>query len=423
MRTDLESTPTTIDTQRPYPGEIWQIQGADTLVMIVHEPIDPSAAPTAVRVMLVSQTIAFLSDIDIWVPQPQSGDSGGLLALTWQVFDMDQADLAQPIGIRLPRAIYDCLLDIGDRHHNLHHPIVDPADFGLIGGTAGSHQTAPIQTFHAQQSAIAQRLTQAFQQAEHEFYAMQAMMQLLDAAAQQVTDLTPSRPSIPSTSSINLSQWLERHISQPVVAGWEQLLESARMPQLIPALRSNPATPNAATIDQWLIQLSASQPAAQRRQAAILLGDRLPANAAQRGRAIAALIELLQTTADDETLWAAVEALWKIDPGNPAAGVRRVKLVDLGMQVAGEPVALAVAIVPQGATMAVLLQVYPSDQAAYLPENLQLILLDESAQVLRQISARSADIYIQLKLSGSPGERFSVRVALGDVGLTEDFVM
>jgi Protein of unknown function (DUF1822) len=387
MRTDVEPNPTTIGIPRPQPGEIWQVQGADTLLMIVHVPIAQSTAPAAVAVMLVSRAVEFVSDIDILVPRPQSGDSGGLLALTWQVFDMGQADLAQPIGVRLSRVIYDCLLDIGDRHHGLSSAIVDPAAYGLVGGSPGSHQSAAIQIFHAAQSAIGQSLTQAFQQAKHEFYAEQAMAQLLDAAAQQTIDRTVSR----SPSAIELSQWLERRINQPIVAGWERLWAMPLMPQMVPALRSQPTPP-----------------------------DDL---AAARSSAIAELIARLQTTTDDETLWAAVESLWKLDPGNPAAGVRRVKLVDLGMQVAGEPVALAVAIVPRGESMAVLLQVYPTGNAAYLPENLQLILLDETGEVLRQIEARPADIYIQLKLSGAIGERFSVRVALGESGLTEHFTM
>jgi Protein of unknown function (DUF1822) len=357
-------------------------------VMIVHAPIAPSTLPpAAVAVMLVSRAVEFLSDIDILVPPPQSGDSGGLLALTWQVFDMGQADLAQPTGVRLSRVIYDGLMDIGDRHHGRSAAIVDPAVYGLVGGAVGSHQSAAIQTFHAAQSAIGQSLTQAFQQAKHAFYAEQAMAQLLAAAAQQTIDLTGSR----SPSPIALSQWLERHINQPIVAGWERLWAMPPMPPMVPALRSQPTPPD--------------QPAAP------------PA------RAIANLIHQLQTTTDDETLWAAVESLWKLDPGNPAAGVRRVKLVDLGMQVAGAPVALAVAIVPRGESIAVLLQVYPTGNAAYLPENLQLILLDQRGEVLRQIEARPADIYIQLKLSGVIGERFSVRVALGESGLTEHFTM
>ncbi len=385
MRTDLEPNSTTSSTQRPQPGEIWQVQNADTLVMIVHTPIGSSAAPAAVRVMLLSRAMEFCSDIDIGVPQPQSGDA--LLALTWQVFDMGQANLARPIGVRLSRAIYDCLLDIGDRHHGLNATIVNPADFGLLGDAVGSHQSAASQTFHAQQSAIAQRLMQAFQQAKHEFYAEQAMTQLLAAAAQQTIDLTGLR----SSRAIDLRQWLEHQINQPIVAGWERLWAMPLLPQMVPALRSQPTPPD--------------DPAAP------------------CASTIANLIHQLQTTTDDETLWAAVESLWKLDPGNPAAGVRRVKLVDLGMQVAGEAVALAVAIVPRGESMAVLLQVYPMGNAAYLPENLQLILLDERGEVLRQIEARPADIYIQLKLSGAIGEQFSVRVALGASGLTEHFTM
>ncbi|NET55604.1 MAG: DUF1822 family protein [Symploca sp. SIO2E6] len=33
------------------------------------------------------------------------------------------------------------------------------------------------------------------------------------------------------------------------------------------------------------------------------------------------------------------------------------------------------------------------------------------------------DVYIQLKLNGKPGEQFSVRVALGEASIMEDFVI
>ncbi|NER96200.1 MAG: DUF1822 family protein, partial [Symploca sp. SIO1B1] len=41
----------------------------------------------------------------------------------------------------------------------------------------------------------------------------------------------------------------------------------------------------------------------------------------------------------------------------------------------------------------------------------------------REVTARQADIYIQLKLNGQPGEQFSVSVALGEGSITEDFVI
>ncbi|MFL9449596.1 DUF1822 family protein [Tolypothrix bouteillei VB521301_2] len=138
--------------------------------------------------------------------------------------------------------------------------------------------------------------------------------------------------------------------------------------------------------------------------------------------AIQALINLIQTTQDDETLWLAVESLWQIAPGNPAAGVRRVQLIDLGMQVAGQTVALAVAIIQKlNQQFGVLLQVYPTHDEPYLPANLKLILLDDSGQVLHEVLARESDSYIQLKLNGQQGEQFNVRVAIGEASVTEYF--
>jgi hypothetical protein len=40
-----------------------------------------------------------------------------------------------------------------------------------------------------------------------------------------------------------------------------------------------------------------------------------------------------------------------------------------------------------------------------------------------EAQARSADNYIQLQFSGMPGEHFSVKVALGDASIIEDFVI
>jgi hypothetical protein len=407
MSTHLEPIPAAIPTiTAPQPGTIWQIRGDDRrtpIVMIVRVPIDPQAdgAPIAVHVMLLSQAVAFQSDIDILVPGLAAGDQD-LLALTWQVFAVDRADLIQPTGIRWSRAIYDCLLDIGDRHHGLTTTNVNPADYGLVSGPPGSHQQPTIQAFHAEQQAIAQALTQNFEQANHQFCAIQATEKLLEAAIAETIDLAEcqtlnqtvdqSRPS----PWINLSQWCAT-ASASAIDGWDRLLVAMIPPQLVPALRSQPR------------HADSSQPNST--------------NPQSNTAAIATLVDRLQTTTDDETLWATVESLWQLDPGNPAAGVRRVKVMDFGMQVAGEAVALAVAIVPQATEMAVLLQVYPSGSGAYLPEDLQLILLDEAGQVLRAIAARPADIFIQLKLSGTPGERFSVRVALGESGLTENFVM
>ena len=105
-------------------------------------------------------------------------------------------------------------------------------------------------------------------------------------------------------------------------------------------------------------------------------------------------------------------------------GISRAKLIDFGMQVAGYPVALVVKIQPESERKThILLQVHPTGGQMYLPPLLQLTVLDESGSIFLEVQARSADNYIQLKCSGSPGEPFSVKVALGNASVIEDFVI
>lgn len=138
-------------------------------------------------------------------------------------------------------------------------------------------------------------------------------------------------------------------------------------------------------------------------------------------KAILTLINLLETTQDDETLWTIVESLWQMAPGVASAGVRRVKLIDLGMQVAGRTIALAVAILKKSnQQFGVLLRVYPTHDELYVPVKLKLILLD-NGEILHEVIARIADNYIQLKLSGNKGETFSVKIMLEEGSITEHF--
>lgn len=140
------------------------------------------------------------------------------------------------------------------------------------------------------------------------------------------------------------------------------------------------------------------------------------------GEAIAALIHLIRTTDDEETRWTAAESLWTINPNHPASGIRKV--ADLGMQIGGYAVALMVALLPKAdGKVAILLRVYPLRGQTYLPPGLQLVVLDEDGDIFLDNDARDTDNYIQLKFGGSPGERFSVKVAVGDVAITQDFTI
>ena len=139
-----------------------------------------------------------------------------------------------------------------------------------------------------------------------------------------------------------------------------------------------------------------------------------------------------------ENGWLTMEALFEAQNANPALGVRnephskannltsavkRGKLIDLGIQLAGKKVALIVTCQPADEEMEIRLQVYPAERFAILPPNLQLIVLDETGATIPdlQAQARSADECIQLEFTGKVGERFSVAIALEDVRIAEDF--
>lgn len=104
--------------------------------------------------------------------------------------------------------------------------------------------------------------------------------------------------------------------------------------------------------------------------------------------------------------------------------VRRGKLIDLGMQLAGHSIALIVEIKPQEVDLThICLQVYPTANQTYLPPHLKLSVFDDTGSLLLEATSRSKDNYIQLQLNGEPGEFFSAEISLGEASITEQFVI
>jgi hypothetical protein len=85
---------------------------------------------------------------------------------------------------------------------------------------------------------------------------------------------------------------------------------------------------------------------------------------------------------------------------------------------------LIVEIYPQAQQQTgVRLQLHPARGENYLPPGVKLIVLEQSGAIFLEAQARSADNYIQLQFRGEPAERFSVKVALNDANVTENFVI
>lgn len=103
--------------------------------------------------------------------------------------------------------------------------------------------------------------------------------------------------------------------------------------------------------------------------------------------------------------------------------VKRAKLINLGLQLESQSVALLVAIAPEAERkVGILVQVHPVGGETYLPPNLTLSLLSETGDILQDVQSRSQDNYIQLKrFRGTPGESFNIQIAFGDATMTETF--
>ncbi len=128
-----------------------------------------------------------------------------------------------------------------------------------------------------------------------------------------------------------------------------------------------------------------------------------------------------------EAGWQAMASLIETEPAELAFSfrgaleVKGCKLIGLGTL--SQSVALIVAIEESEQEINISVEVQPSKGQTYLPANLQLMVLNEDGEAVIDAHARNDNKNIQLEFGGEPGDRFSVKVALGDVSVTENFVI
>jgi hypothetical protein len=72
--------------------------------------------------------------------------------------------------------------------------------------------------------------------------------------------------------------------------------------------------------------------------------------------------------------------------------------------------------------MDISVEVYPTGGYTRLPEDLKLMVLDEAGKSVMQADARCSE-GLEFQFSGEPGEQFSVKVVLGEVSVTEEFLI
>jgi hypothetical protein len=81
-----------------------------------------------------------------------------------------------------------------------------------------------------------------------------------------------------------------------------------------------------------------------------------------------------------------------------------------------------ISITTEENTLNVRLRLYPDSSADQLPRNLQITVLDESGAAILDSRPKSGSGWTEVELCDChPGDRFSVRIALGDDSRTEEF--
>jgi hypothetical protein len=103
--------------------------------------------------------------------------------------------------------------------------------------------------------------------------------------------------------------------------------------------------------------------------------------------------------------------------------VEGVKLIDLGVQLGEQSVALLVGLTKEAdQQVGIRVQLYPVGGQTYLPQKIKLTLLSPSGTALQESQARIQDNLIQLKrFTCSVGTNFKIQVAIDRFSITEDF--
>jgi hypothetical protein len=99
------------------------------------------------------------------------------------------------------------------------------------------------------------------------------------------------------------------------------------------------------------------------------------------------------------------------------------KLLDLMPQSNDQQVVLLLSIMPKdSSTVEIWVKLCPAKPSPYLPENLEIRVLDAQGVTVMQAQTRQTEM-LQLKFQGVLGERFSLEIVSGDTSLVEMFAI
>lgn len=136
-----------------------------------------------------------------------------------------------------------------------------------------------------------------------------------------------------------------------------------------------------------------------------------------------ALAHLIQSSSDEGIRRQAIDLLLEIDPSHVLFSAVREK--DLSIHIENHAIVLRVMLIPMlDERFSVLIRVYATGSQRFLPEGLELSVLDERGdKIAPDIVARTHDDWLDRPLVMDVGDQFSIRIALDKSMVTESFAL
>jgi Protein of unknown function (DUF1822) len=106
--------------------------------------------------------------------------------------------------------------------------------------------------------------------------------------------------------------------------------------------------------------------------------------------------------------------------------VERAKLIDFGIKANSASVGIVVKVTHDENNldeMKIIVELHPTNGQEYLPSSLYVMILDEEATAVMEAKAKNDNKKIALEFNATVGDNFSVKIALGDVSVIENFVI
>ena len=134
------------------------------------------------------------------------------------------------------------------------------------------------------------------------------------------------------------------------------------------------------------------------------------------------LVYLIRSTGDEGIRKDAIDLLRSVDPDHTLFDATREK--DLSPFLDGQEVALRVMFITRiDQRYSVVIQIYPTGEAKYLPEGLQFIVADANDDEKARYSAHARTSLMNRPLILDKGERFGLRIMLAESEVSEVFVI